>query len=117
MSGSVAGFLAGETITIVRPGAVTGQDQYGNDIRAAATEIDVAGCAVAPGGSSEDVQARDQVAQHLTVWAPSGTVVLVTDRVRRGGVLYDVDSAPETWRSAFTGFTGPVQLSLRKVTG
>lgn len=112
----MAGFPHGETVTIVRPGTPT-QDQYGNDVPGAATEISVPGCAVAPRASSEDVQARDQVVEGLTVWMPAGTDVRPTDRVRRGGLLFEIDGEAGEWNSPFTGFAGPVQVALSRVTG
>lgn len=110
------GFPAGETVTIIRPGPPT-RDAYGNDVAGPAAELDVPGCAVAPRTSSEDVQARDQVIEGLTVWMPAGTDVRPTDRVRRAGVLYEIDGDAGRWSSPFTGFTGPVQVSLSRVTG
>lgn len=112
----MAGFPAGETVTIVRPGPAT-QDDYGNDVAGTPTEIDVAGVAVAPRTSTEDVQARDQVIEGLNVWLPAGTQVLATDRMRVRGVLYEVEGEAGHYRSPFTGFTGPVQLSLTRVAG
>ena len=113
----MTGFPAGETVTIIRDGATTTQDGYGNDVAAAATEIDVAGCAVAPTGTSEDVEARDQVRTGWTVWLPAGTNVRATDRVRVRGVEYSVDGSASAWTSPFTGFTGPVQISVTRVAG
>jgi hypothetical protein len=112
----VTGFPAGETVTIVRTGTPT-QDQYGNDVAGSPTEIDVPGCAVAPRTSNEDVTGRDQVIEGLTVWMPAGTDVRPTDRVRRAGVLYDIDGDAGAWTSPFTGFAAPVQISLARVTG
>jgi hypothetical protein len=113
----VTGFPAGETITIVRPGPVTGTDAYGNDVHGDDVETDVPGCAVAPRTSTENVDARDQVIEGLVVYPPAGTDVRATDRVRRGGVLYEIDGDPGEWRSPFTGLNSPMQLSLRRVTG
>lgn len=106
----------GETITIVRPGAPT-QDEYGNDVPGPSVETEVAGCAVWPRTSSEDVQARLQVLEGLNVLAPYGTVVGPHDRVRVRGLLYDVDGDPGEWRSPLTGFRGGVQIELTRVTG
>lgn len=110
------GFPQGETVTLIRPGPPT-QDAYGNDVAGAATEIDVTGCAVAPASSSENVAARDQVSQGLTVWLPAGTDVRPTDRMRVRGLLYAVDGSMSEWHSPFTGFDGPVQVSVTRVTG
>lgn len=110
----------GETVTIVRPGPPT-QDPYGNDVPGAPTEITVGGCAVAPRGEAsaadELTDARDTVIVGLTLWAPYGTDIRATDRVRVGGALYEVDGQPGSFRSPFTGSTGPVVAALELVTG
>src|SRR5690606_21170912 len=77
----------GETVTIVRPGPPT-QDEYGNDVPGTPVEIDVPGCGVAPRTSSEITDARDTVIVGLTLYAPAGTDLRATDRVRVGGELY-----------------------------
>lgn len=110
-------FPAGETVTLIRRGAVSGRDGFGNDVYAPDVEIDVEGCAVAPTAGSEDVQARDQVTGHLTVWLPAGTVVNATDRARFRGELFDVVGPSQAWRSPFTGRPSPVQVGLLRVTG
>lgn len=106
----------GETITILRAGAPT-QDDYGNDVPGADVEFDVQGCAVWPRTSSEDVRARLQVLEGLNVLAPYGTDVRPHDRIRVGGVLYDVDGDPGEWRSSLTGTRAGVQIELARVTG
>lgn len=107
----------GETVTIVRPGPPT-QDAYGNDVPGPPTEIEVAGAAVAPRTSSEDLNARDQVIVGLTVYLPPGTIVQPTDRMRVRGELYEVEGEPGTYlRSPFTGLAGPVEVASTKVSG
>lgn len=111
----------GETVTIVRPGAPT-QDAYGNDVPGAPTEISVPGCGIAPqdgngAGGNELVQARDTVIAGLVLYAPAGTDLRPTDKVRVAGVLYEVIGQPGGFRSPFTGSTGPVVASLQLVTG
>lgn len=111
----------GDTVTILRPGPAT-QDSYGNDVPGAPTEIPVAGCGVAPrdstgSASNELTDARDTVISGLTLYAPYGTDIRATDRVRVGGQLYEVEGLPGSFRSPFTGSTGPVVASLELVTG
>lgn len=111
----------GETVTIVRPGPPT-RDAYGNDVPGAPTETDVPGCGLAPrdstgAGSNEIVQARDTVITGLILYAPWGTDLRATDKIRVGGVLYEVDGQPGSFRSPFTGSTGPVVAALQIVTG
>lgn len=111
----------GDTVTIVRPGAPT-RDPYGNYIPGPATEIPVPGCGVAPrdgtsASNNELTDARDTVITGLTVFAPSGTDVRATDKMRVGGDLYDVVGLPGSFRSPFTASAGPVVVSLELVTG
>ena len=111
----------GDTVTIVRPGLPT-QDTYGNDVPGAPAEIPVAGCGVAPrdgtgSASNELTDARDTVISGLTLYAPYGTDIRATDKVRVGGVLYEVVGLPGSFRSPFTGSTGPVVAALELVTG
>lgn len=111
----------GEAVTIVRPGPPT-EDIYGNDVPGAPTEIPVSGCGVAPrdgtgAGANEITDARDTVISGLTLYAPYGTDIRATDRVRVGGTLYEVDGLPGSFRSPFTGSTGPVVVALELVTG
>lgn len=111
----------GDTITIVRPGEAT-RDGYGNYVPGPPTEIPVTGCGVAPrdgssAGDNELTDARDTVITGLTVYAPYGTDVRATDKMRVGGQLYDVVGLPGSFRSPFTGSTGPVVVSLELVTG
>lgn len=111
----------GDTVTILRPGPAT-QDAYGNDVPGAPTEIPVPGCAVAPrdgtgAGANEIVDARDTVITGLTLWAPYGTDIRATDRISVAGLVYEVDGRPGSFRSPFTGSTGPVVAALELVTG
>nr|WP_307818806.1 hypothetical protein [Streptomyces sabulosicollis] len=112
----------GETVTIVRPGASIGYDEYGAEIPGPAEEISVPGCGVAPrdgnaAGGNEQTQARDTVIIGLTLYAPAGTDLRPTDQVRVAGVLYDVEGQAGTFKSPFTGSGGPVVAALERVTG
>jgi hypothetical protein len=53
----------------------------------------------------------------LTLYAPYGTDIRPTDQIRVGGNVYEVDGQPGSFRSPFTGSTGPVVVALRLVTG
>lgn len=111
----------GDTVTIVRPGPPT-EDIYGNDVPGPPSEIVVSGCAVAPrdgtgAGANEITDARDTVIVGLTLFAPHGTDIRATDRIRVDGDLYEVDGQAGSFRSPFTGSVGPVVVSLELVTG
>lgn len=113
----------GETVTILRAGASTGRDARGNPIPGPVVETPVKGCVVTPrqempqvGGSEQ--QARDTVITGYTVYAPPGTSVLTTDRVRIRGVVCEITGEPGDWgRSPFTGTAGPLQFAADRVTG
>lgn len=113
----------GETVTILRTGASPGRDQRGNPIPGPVTETDIKGCVVtpreaAPQVGGQDQQARDTVIVGYTVYAPSGSDVLTTDRVRIRGQVCEVTGEPGEWlRSPFTGTQGPVQFAADRVTG
>ena len=108
-------FPAGETVTLVSA-AVTGTDEYGNDVRSP-TSTDLDNCPVWPTTSSEQVEGRDTVTTGLTVVLPVGTPVAATDRLLVRGAEYEVHGAPERFQSPFTGFTPGLVVNLRRVTG
>ncbi|MFI1485785.1 hypothetical protein [Streptomyces sp. NPDC020747] len=112
---------SGDTVTILRPGPST-RDVYQNDVPGPPVEIPIPGCAIAPrdgtgAGTNEIVDARDTVITGLTLYAPYGTDIRATDRVRVGGDEYEVDGHSGSFRSPFTGSTGPVVVALELVTG
>ena len=112
----------GETVIILRPGAPTGRDEYGVETVGPPEEIPVPGCGIAPrdgngAGGNEQTQARDTVIIGLTLYAPAGTDLRPTDKVRVAGVLYEVDGQAGAFRSPFTGSAGPVVAALERVTG
>lgn len=103
-------FAAGEveTVTVVRP---PGRDRFGDPRSGTAIEHDIPGCLIAPGPSTENLDAANQVDTHLSVYAPSGADITATDQVRVRGELYQVVGQPRRW--AGTG----VEIALRRVTG
>ncbi|MGW2228288.1 hypothetical protein [Streptomyces formicae] len=112
----------GDTVTILRAAAATTQDVYGNDVPGPVTEIPVPGCSVSPRdgtgpAANEILGDRDTVISGLTLYAPFGTDIRATDRVRIGGEIYEVDGRAGTFRSPFSGSTGPVVAALELVTG
>jgi hypothetical protein len=113
----------GETVTLLRTGPSPGRDERGNPIPGQVTETAVKGCVVAPREAAPQVggaeqQSRDTVITGYTVYAPSGTDVLTTDRVRIRGVICEITGEPGDWlRSPFTGTKGPVQFAADRITG
>ncbi|MFD5384244.1 hypothetical protein ACFWMG_04605 [Streptomyces sp. NPDC127074] len=109
-------------MTIVRPGASTGYDEYGAEVPGLPEEIPVPGCGIAPrdgnaASGNEQTQARDTVIIGLTLYAPAGTDLRPTDKVRIANVLYEVDGQAGAFKSPFTGSSGPVVAALERVTG
>ena len=113
----------GETVRIIRTGPSPGRDARGQPLPGPDQSFDVAGCAVTPRAETPQVggdqqQARDTVIVGWTVYAPAGTVLRTTDKVRIRGVVCDITGEPGDWgRSPFTGTRGPVQFAADRVTG
>ncbi len=97
-------------------------DEYGNDTF---TEIEnaVAGCMVWPRstlagpGSTERLQAQDQILTGWAVLLPPGTVVKGIDRARCRGRVMEVTGDPFDWASPFGGARAGVEIQLSEVTG
>lgn len=112
----MTGFPFGRTVTLIGR-TVTGQDGYGNDVRAEA-RTDVPGCPVWPRtAGAELVQGQDTVLKGLGVLLPPGTDVAAVDAVEVDGLRYEVDGEPARWQSPFTGTVPGVQVSLLRVEG
>jgi hypothetical protein len=98
--------------------AVTGRDEYGNDVREA-TETPVDALAVWPRASDEQTQGRNTVIVGMTAVLPYGT----TCRMRRTacgstGKVWEIEGEPGVWGpSPFTGNVGGVEIALTRVTG
>lgn len=107
--------MRGETITIVRDAdEATGEDSQGNPI-ITTEEIDVPGCAFAPGSSSEDAATYGQrVMAGGTVYAPSGTVFRSTDRLLIRGEMFVVDGEAGQWTSPFNGRGRGVEVAVKR---
>lgn len=108
-------FPNGRRVTLLRR-AVTGQDSDGNDVYTT-SQIVVDGCAVWPGGSSEQNQGRDTVTIDVTVLLPAGTAVVATDQVRIDEKTYEINGEPAEWKSALSSLDAGVQVELLRVTG
>jgi hypothetical protein len=112
-----------ETVVVLRPGPSPGRDPLGIPVPAPVEEIPLTGCVVTPRESAPTVggaeqQARDTVIVGWTVYAPPGSDVRTTDRVRVRGAVCEVTGQPGDWgRSPFTGTPGPVQFAADRVTG
>jgi hypothetical protein len=108
-------FPFGATVTVLRPGGV---DQFG-DPSGSGTTHTVAGCALAPRTSNEDIQGRgDTVIVGLTLYAPYGSDITATDKIQiPGGLIYEVVGEPGQWLNPKTGSTPGMAVALQRVAG
>lgn len=111
-----APFPQGETLVILRAASST-RDSAGNYVPGADREIPVAGCAAWNTGTSERLDAQDQVVELFTVVAPYGTDIRATDRARLRGRVFTVQGQPQPWKSPLTGTTGGVEIRLQRIVG
>lgn len=72
-------------------------------------------CEFQPLGSTEDVVAQQRTESTHKAFLPAGADVLATDRLRFGGVDYQVDGQPEAWRKG--GRDHHVEALVFRVTG
>lgn len=81
-----------------------------------ATYVDhhtITGCLEYPTGSTETNQA---VTDSRTVLAPSGSDIVPTDRIRLGGLLYQVEGLPMDWHDPYTTWSPGMQVRLERVS-
>lgn len=113
----------GETIVVLRSGPSPGRDPRGQPLPGPVTEHSVAGCVVTPrqalpNAGGEEQQGRDSVIGGWTVYAPPGTDMRTTDRVRIRGEVCEITGEPGDWgHSPFTGTRGLIQFAADRFTG
>lgn len=94
-----------------------GKDEYG-DPEGTGSDTTLDGCIVAPRTSVDVVErGRQGVVVGLTLYAPFGTDLVHTDRVKVDGVLYDLDGEPGPWKSPFNGWEAGVEVALKRAAG
>lgn len=106
----------GETVTIVRPGVVTGEDDYGNPILGPDVEIAVEGCAFAPATSDESTDVDGKVVvTPASIYAGKGAPFREDDVVRvRGDDGWYVDGEPQLWLSPWGAPVEGVRVYVRR---
>ena len=111
-------FPFGQTITRLRWSYAP--DAYGDLQRVdPPTPTDIANCAVAPRSSSDVTEpARQGVIVGLSVYITDVTTDIdaVTDQIRYGGAVYDIDGDIGEWRNPFTSQSG-IEFALRRAIG
>lgn len=107
-----------ETVTRLR--ATTATNRY-NDAEADwddPAELDIDDCAVAPRDAEEDrANGRQAVIHGFNVYAPAGTEVLPSDRLRIRGDDHEVDGEPGVWVNPWSSVEEGVEIRTRLVTG
>lgn len=106
----------GPTVTLLTRGAATGTDQDGNDVFTP-TPTPVQAQYFRPGSTTEILGSQDTVTVQPEVGFYPGTVLTPFDHVLIGGVVYDVDGAPQPVVNPFTGTNFGTVVKLRSVTG
>lgn len=110
----------GETATRLRAVATT--DRFSGEATAldwfTPDELEIEGCAFDPGSSSEPLeQARDGVLTKPTLYAPSSSDVLPSDRILVRGRTWQVDGDPSDYRSPFDGWAAGMVIHLKAMEG
>lgn len=109
-------FAHGESIVILRA-ATGGTDDYGNPVVGwdSATERTVHGCALAPRAEPESGgYDSPAVLIGFQLYAPPGTDIRPTDRIRARGEVFEVDGIAAEWNNPFTGTEFGVEVALRR---
>lgn len=89
--------LGAHTVEVLR--ATTAEDEYGNEEPSwgTATTTTVTGCSVQPVLGAEVTVGRETIVSRWQLYAPDGTDLLATDRVRFQGSTYEVDGEVQRW--------------------
>jgi hypothetical protein len=65
----------------------------------------------------EQVQGRDTLVEHLSIYLSAGTAVTHLDAVDVDGQRWEVDGSPTVYLHALTGWKPGVEVGLRRVAG
>lgn len=90
-----------DTVTRVRPSVILdhGREIADWDAAPAVPDLDMPGCSVQPGPSSEFLENRASVTVQWTVFAPGADLdVRSSDGIRWQATMYQVDGEPLPWR-------------------
>lgn len=104
--------LGSDTVTVLRGQS---RDRLG-DVTGSDTSTDVAGCMVQPTAATESTDNGEMLVTNVTLFAPAGTDVLATDRVRWLDSVYEVDGQPSRPRDQSAN-ESHVQVQLKLVQG
>jgi hypothetical protein len=105
-------FDQGMTVTVIRQA----KDRHGDPVAAAEHTVDW--CAFAPAGSVEFTDNRDTVVTDSQLYAPAGSDITATDKVRLPDTtVWHVNGDPAPWINPWTGERLGIVVTLTKVTG
>lgn len=90
--------FANETVTRLRPGAITERNSIFRDWTTA-TSKNIDGCHVQPDSTSSDFSDRANSILTWTLWAPVDADVQKGDRIIAQGRTFDVVGVPYRWYS------------------
>jgi hypothetical protein len=106
----------GATVVIIRRTLQAEPDVRGNDVYVE-SRIEVRGCSVQSGATSEIVQGTELVSSDVVVYMPSGTDLYPVDALEIDGERYEIQGQPGSNQSPFTGSIGPVEVRANRQTG
>lgn len=107
-----------ETVTRLRATSATNRYNDAEPDWDTPAELDIDGCAVAPRDAEEDHEGgREAVIVGYTVYAPAGTSVLPSDRLRVRGEDQEVIGEPGQWISPWGDVEEGVEILTRRVDG
>lgn len=92
-----------QTLTVVRPGEITGEDDYGKPIYGDPVLIDITGCSIQPVLRNPSMEllasTQDTITTRWRFFTPPGADVKASDRVRCNISTADlmVDGDPVLW--------------------
>lgn len=107
---------ANDTVTRIRPGQIDRRGSIGPDW-STATEKQISGCSVQPGGTSLSQDGRVlAISDGYTCYMPPGSDVIAGDKIRFNGQDYQVIGEPRAWTSP-TGRVSSLQAQLERWSG
>lgn len=122
-----------QTVTVVRLGAGTDEDAYGNPLPGTDSRADITGCSLQPLQGTDSVESLganyDQVVTRWRLFLPPGADINSADRVQQGADVFsgvpdnesavldfEVDGDPAPWPGV-DGLPHHVEAMLKKWGG
>lgn len=90
--------------TVTRERATLVDDGHGNLAESwdSPDTVEIVGCSVQPGASTENLQNRDTTLIAYTVYAPADADVVATDRILIGATPFAIDGEPARWSTGLS---------------